>query len=545
MVVFALVAVTALGFLTTALSATSVARLEGVAKNLGQERLEAMRNLPFHIAATVSTAPDLLDTYYTSTSTPAPSTSSSGYVSSTGARDTSQGDPATGAFYRRVFAAGSVPGYPAFAERVSTQFMKDASAALADTAFISTSTALDGLPPSTTVSVRVTMMWQANGRSKTSTVYSQIAEAASKPPLVTLQARLEMVRFSGLLPSNRELVVDAGSLSLDGSLSSSTSASAVALGTSSSIAGASRSDGAKATSIAPPSVTTALSDGQGPKQLNDGADRVVELSNSAVSGVAASALDGQPGAGTSAAQVVSQLQGAGGFGSPDLTLGVSNRPDTTTRLGLLGAGVQLKSPSCGGGCTAVEGKGYLASVGGASHSATAAMTGRVNGTFSLFPTLQSPEGILKVTLASFTASCDSRAGSSPAASAAMTFAGTVAHRTYDPTVTDPAARYGYSTPVAISSGSSTDPLAAINLGTTLVGVTGNGLPLVLGDYVQSWSSLTSGAITAGKQLAANGSSVSLAMPGVLTVASKPLRAEPESTVGLQLGVASCVAGDVR
>lgn len=540
LLIFGIVAVTALGLLLSALTASNSARLHGVAKNLGQERLEGMRNLPFHIAATVSTAPDLLDTYYTSTSTAAASTSATGFVAAGGARDVAKGDPATGPFFRRVFAEGSIPGYPRFAQRVTAQFMQDDTVVLPNPVFVSTSTGLTGLPPSTTLAVRVTMLWKDRDRSKASTVYSQIAEAASKAPLVTLQARLAMLKFSGILPGNRELVAEAGSLNLDGSLSNSTSASAVAQGTFASIASGLREDGAKRTAAAPPSTGAALSDSAGPKSLPDAGSAVAELSNSAVVDVAASALDGQPGAGSSGTPVSARLLGGGGFGDSSLVFGVGNAPDTTSRLGLLSQAVRLQVPSCGGGCVALQGNGYLASAGGGSHYATAGLSGTMGGTVAVFPTLQSPGGVLQVTLSSFSAVCDSRAGSSPAASASLTFAGTVKYRTYDPVL-----GYSYSAPISISSSASTDPLAAVPLDTTKVGLAADGTTLYLGDYVQSWSSLTSGVITGARQLASNGSSVSIALPGVLTIASKPLRIEPESTVGLQIASASCVAGDVR
>ena len=75
MLIFAVFAVASLGFVMTSLSATALPHRHGVAKNLDQELLESMRNLPFHIARDrLRPRPDLLDTYYTSTSTPAAST---------------------------------------------------------------------------------------------------------------------------------------------------------------------------------------------------------------------------------------------------------------------------------------------------------------------------------------------------------------------------------------------------------------------------------------------------------------------------------------
>lgn len=548
MLIFAIVAVTGLSLIVSALSATSRARTEGVAKNLGQERLEAMRNLPYTVSASVSTAvEDLLDIYYTSTSTPAPNTASSGYVSNVGARDVSKGDPATGAFFRRVLADADIDGFGGFTQRVTAQFMQNETTVLPPTTFVSSSTSTDGLPPASTIAVNVTTLWESGGKPQRFTVYSQIAEATSKPPLVTLQARLATLRFSGILPAVRELVAEAGVVNLDGSLSNSTSASAVAQGGVAAIANGARIDGAKDSHTAPPELTGPRSTSGGVRTLPDSSfpSAVAQLSTSLVSGMSVGASNGMPRVGTDTVPVSASLLG-GGFGTTGLVFSASNAPTTTSRLGLLGDFVQVLDPACGGSCVAVQGRGQLASTTGATHSATAKLGGNVSGTIAVLPTTTSTEGLLKVRLTSFSMTCDSRAGTSPAASASLDYAGTVSYRTYDPTRV-PA--YDYSAPIAISSSSTSDPLAAISLlsapGGAVVGVDATGVPLYLGDYIQSWSSLTAPAIDTAKQLASNGSSVSLSLPGVFTVTSKALRTEAESTAGLQIAAASCVAGDIR
>jgi hypothetical protein len=42
-----------------------------------------------------------------------------------------------------------------------------------------------------------------------------------------------------------------------------------------------------------------------------------------------------------------------------------------------------------------------------------------------------------------------------------------------------------------------------------------------------------------------GSTSSVVVPGFFTLATKPLRNEAESTIGLQIGAGTCTAGDVR
>ncbi len=534
MMLFAVMAVASLGFVMTSLSSTALARTDAVAKNLNQQLLESMRNLPYFTHANVSTVPDLLDTYYTSTLTAASGTEASGFVAATASRNAAKGDPAAGPFFRRVLPAPA--GYTDYSRRVTAQFIGNGNAVLADPVFDSTSTGSTGLPPSTTIAVRVTTLWETGGRARQFTVESQITECAGRAPLVTLQGRMSLLRFTGVLPDSRELLAEAGVLNLDGSLSSTTVASAVVQAASAGIADGSRVDGAAGTLAAPPTSSATVAS-LGPRTLIEGSE-LAALSGTSVTGLAVSTDGGLPAVGTATTPVTTVLHGSG-LGNADY-FRATHLPTSGTRLGLLPGPVVLASASsCGGSCEAVKATGQLASTAGTTHSATATLGGTVNGTIGLLPTTTSPEGLIKLTLSSFALSCQSAAGSSPPGQVALTYSGTVSHRTYDPV-----AGYGYSSPVAISSDNASDPLAAIDL-LTIVGVDGSGIALHLADYVQSWSSLTSTAATAATVVNANGTAAGITVPGVFTFASTPLRSDPLSTFGLQLGSASCTAGDIR
>jgi hypothetical protein len=353
---------------------------------------------------------------------------------------------------------------------------------------------------------------------------------------------------SGVLPDARELIAEAGVVNLDGSLASTAVSSANAQGARAAVADAGVfAEGARGGIGAPPAATLAV-DPLGPRTLVHG-QPVASFAGTSVTGLTVSSDGGQPGAGSTAAPVSAVLRGAG-LGSDYFR--ATTLPSAGTRLRLLADPVtspvlRAAAPSCGGSCEAVKATGSLTSTAGAAHSAVATLGGTVAGTLSLFPTETSPEGLLKVTLTSMSATCRSKADETPRARVAVEYAGTVSHRTYteqvaaDGTVTG---TYGYSAPVAISSTAETDPLAGIDL-ESLVGVDTSGLPLRLSDYVQSWSSLTSTAVTQATMLAADGTAAGLTVPGVLTLTSKPLRSDAESTVGLQLGAISCTASDIR
>lgn len=534
MLIFAVIAVASLGFITTGLTATALGRTETVAKNLNQERLERMRNLPYFQHANVSAVPDLLDTYYTSTSTMASSTTASGFVAAGGARDIGSGDPASGAFYRRVL--GQTPGYAGFTQRVTAQFMSAATTVLPNPIFVSTSATATGLPPSPTIGVRVTTLWKGpNDRQKRFTVESQIADAAAKFPLVTLQARLSMLRVAGVLPGPQELLAEAGVLNLDGSLSTTAVSSAKAQGAFASVANGAREDGANGVVAAPPSKSLVVPS-VGASVLTSTTE-VASFGGTSVTGLSVSSEGGQPAAGTPTTPVSAALQG-NGLGTDYFR--ASNRPDTTSRLGLSGPVVVASSSGCGGACEAVLASGRLASIGGASHSAKAQLTGAIQGTVALLPTATAPAGLIQLTLSSFNLTCESKAGASPPGKVSVSYAGTLTHRIYDPVANS----YGYRPAITISSTNVTDPLASIDL-ETIVGADSDGAVLRLSDYVQSWSSLSSTATTGFTVLAGNGTAASINVPGVFTFDSKPLRSDADATFGMQLGAASCSAGDIR
>jgi hypothetical protein len=533
MLLFAALALASLSFLVTGLSATGLARSEAVAKNLNQQRLEGMRNLPFYRHVNVSTVPDLLDIYYTGTAMTAFGPDDTGFVASTAPRNESKGDPRTGAFFRRVFPAS--PDFPGFTQRVSTQFLREATTVLPDTQFDSTSTGSAGLPPSTAVAVRVSTLWASGGRTKRLTVDTQITDTAVKAPLVTLQARLATVRFTGVLPAARELVAEAGVLNLDGASSSTTVASAMAQGAFAAIANGDRVQGATGTVSAPPASSATVAP-ETVRVLTDGS-QVAAFAGTSVTGLSVSAAGGQPGAGTPTAPVTSVLHGAASGGE---YLSASNQPSTTSPLRLTGGPVVRGiAASCDSTCAAVRSTGSLGSTGGPTHSAGASLEGAVAGTLAVLPTVESPDGVVQVTLDRVAVHCASTPPTVPRGSASIEYAGTVRHRTWDAV-----AGYGYSAPIAISSSNAADPLAAVPL-STIVGQDSVGNILRLADYVRSWSSLSSAAASAATVVATDGTAVSVSIPGVFTFASQPLRTEAESTIGLQLGTASCTAADRR
>jgi Tfp pilus assembly protein PilV len=528
----------------------AVSRMDTVGKNLTQERLEKMRNLPYFVSATITGgSPDLFDKYYVNTTTAAATTSSSGFVSSAGARDTANGDPATGPFYRTICqqpvppatttacnVAGGDTRFADYTQRVTVQLLNGDGSVISNPSFDSASTGTAGLQPTAIVGVTVTTLWKAASTPKKYSIYSKITDTSSKAPVVTLQARMSALRFTGQLPQQRELLVEAGVIDLNGSLSSSTAASATATGVHANIDSGTSQAGATDFIAAPPNATHGSVLGSA-FQTQDALmnAKVADVSGSGVANVGASTLNGNPSAGTSAAPVTASLFGGGsGSGNGSFALTADNEP-SNSRLQLTGPVAQLYTQGCGTSCAAVTGTGYLASTSGATHSATANVQATMAGVLELFPTQFAPFGVVQVTVTTnLSLTCTSKAGSSPPASATASYGATVKYWTGTT----------YST-LLLGQLNAADPLTT-NILSTQVGVDPSGNPLYLSDYVQGWSSLTAPGLTAATKLTTSKTSVSTTFPGFLSIQSAPMRTtDPTSTFGVQLGAATCTAGDLR
>ena len=535
----------------------AVSRMDTVGKNLTQERLEKMRNLPFFVSATITNgSPDLFDKYYTNTTTAAASTSSTGFVSDTGARDTLNGDPASGAFYRTICQqpvppatstpcniAGGDTRFTGYTQRVTVQMLNADGTVMATPSFDSSSTGTSGLQPTAIVGVTVTTLWKAANVQKRYSIYSKITDTSSKAPIVTLQARLSAFRFSGQLPQTRELLVEAGDLDLNGSLSSSTAASATATGVVTTIDTTSSQAGATDFVAAPPNAThttVTASNFQTQDALMNA--QVAAVGGSSVSNVGASTLNGNPSSGTTSSPVTAVMNG-GGNGNFALT--ADNEP-ASSRLQLTGPVAELYAPACGGSCSAISGSGYLASTSGATHSATANVkaTFATNSVLKLFPTQFAPDGVVQVQFSGtgFSLTCTSQAGSSPAASATAAYSTQIRWFQWNALT----ATGAYTSWTTLSQSNATDPLASVVPANIQVGVDSNGQALYLSDYVQGMSSLSAQGMTNSTKLSTSNTSVSTTFPGFITIQSAQLRdTDPSSTFGVQIGAATCTAGDLR
>jgi prepilin-type N-terminal cleavage/methylation domain-containing protein len=529
--------------LITGLRASVVAKLDTGAKNLSQQRFELMRNLPFRIAydPAVTTGVDMLDTYFPNLTAPTGGITTPGYVT-TQARRT--GEPATGPFYRKVFT--STLGSTDYTQYVATQFLTpDVTPKQAVTPPVGYSTTSTGndRAPSTLVGVTIVTEWVYGTESKRLTVYSQISDVAPGAPLVTLQARAAALRVSstvGLDVDQTDLLVESGTINVDGGLSSGATAASSAIGAFASSTPGLRVDGASRTASAPPDVAALTQTDNSAHQLLWNGSLVAEVPRSYVDGVAAKTSFGDPATGTAAAPVRSQSQGV-------TDLKFTNRPDlhlTDPALGL-GYGYVVRQPAVASTLQS-RSRAYSGSVGGTAHSSSVWLDSYVSDV-QVLQTDFAPEGLVQMRLNSASTTC---ASNGVTATSTPTYEAQVRFLTYSYLSGAPAlGTYSWSAWTTLNQSQTTDPLDTVNLtpgpGGVAVGYNG-GRVVYLGEYVQGISSQTASTLSANKIISADFNRAESKSTTMVSLSTVPLRTgEPLSAVNVALGNLSCIAEDNR
>jgi prepilin-type N-terminal cleavage/methylation domain-containing protein len=532
--VFAVVASAAAGMVITGLRTSLVSKLDTGAKNLAQERVEIMRNLPFHVprdpAATTADNSDLLDIYYRNL-TAAPNSTSTGYVAACGTQTAvcagrAEWDPKNGSFYRYVI--DPVPGHPKYRQYVATQFLDANRVPLSPGTYNSQVSGQDG-GPSQFVGVTVTTYWTAGKLSKSFQVQTLISAGRPAASLVTLQARSTALKLTGGLDATRLLTLNAGVVNLDGALAVGASSAAQAYGAQGDITNTTHVDGAAVSVQAPPNAPASTGNSTAKTIMND-LTPVAYFGNTQSSGVGAAVTGGLPGVGSASSPVRAQVTSHGTGTTP---VWFNPAPTPTAHLMLDSTRPLVWMEQSTGSVPMAESTGYLTSTGGATHSATASVAAK-SLAVRMFPTTFAPNGVVQVTLSSAALNC-ATTGATGGGTVGLTYGATVAY--WNGT--------GYTT-VALDHGQTASPLDLVGLSTTQVGVDTFGMPIFLGDYVSSWSSATTGSIGAGKSIDSDANRVEASYDGLVKLTSVPMRpGDPTSTVGLLAGSLSCIAEDNR
>jgi prepilin-type N-terminal cleavage/methylation domain-containing protein len=554
MVILALVAVALIPILVTSSRAEQYAKQATVAKNLAQQRIDAMRNLPFHVDAQNGPFLDLLDDYYPNIKTTATSLPSGGtgkWYSS----GTVPGSSATGPYYQATVT--NALGVQGFTQDIYTQFLTSAQplpAAVPATTLTAMSydSAVSGKdqPPSLLLAVSVVTSWTGlGGAVKSNRTYTEITNTGADNLLILSQSRSTALQVDSVGYDGSQLEAGVGIVKADGSLANTSSATAYAQGVYDTIDGVGVESSAS-TAVAPPnpsgSTTSQTADG-GTQLTGSGSCGGGSFGPSQVSDVSSntsSALPVAPSDVATGGAVTANLQANGGGSCNGLyfTNQTSGAPSTNPTLQLPSSAPMVWVADASGNGNLVSSKATVSATsaignaGAVSSTASVAFATRVQ-LFQQLPFLPSSDpstcgangtsacgrGLVNIFLTSATLTCKS--AMTPTAS----YTGYLTYFTQ-------AAGYKTVSLTYSSATASTDPLASVDI-TQQVATLSGGTAVRLSDYINSWSTARS-ISTSGDGVSALGSAVA--------VNTAPTRAgDSGSTIGVRVGSLSCAAVDNR
>ncbi|HEX7106318.1 MAG TPA: prepilin-type N-terminal cleavage/methylation domain-containing protein [Acidothermaceae bacterium] len=573
LIVFALVAEGLAGALIGSARGQMYARNDNGAKGLTQQRVDAMRSLPYHVDEQNGPFVDLLDMYFpntlaTTTAVPLPDLTSGKASGQYFATPPATPDVLPGPYYRLTISGASLGANDArYTQIVYTQFLHADNPAATPLPAASIPTTYNNgtpgtdQPPSPIVGVTVVTSWASNGVSHKFSTFTEIASQGTDATLVVAQAKSAAVLIQTQDYLNNSIVATVGGVTVNGALSSGSRSGADAV--SASIADADPSlaagtiTGATGSASAPVDVANttvsdsaphAIGSGSAPCSGGWGAFGPTWYSNlgASVAGglpVVPVTADGTP----TSLQVTSGLLAKNsstcggvwfsnqvdGTAQPDSTLGLSSTNPMIRIADVAGSG-----PTVTGGADV-----YTATATGAGGAVTTMATASMNTWLKVFPGLpfltplpalpagypavNGAPGLVNLYLTSARLTCTS-ADSIGNTSASLAYSGYVVWYT--------SAGWQHAAFSWSSASPTTDPLAVVNLNAPVT-VDGAGAPVPLSSYVTSITGAT--AITGQ-----NGGMQTV--EGAVALGTVPtLAGWPGTTIGVELGQLSCVAQDNR
>jgi prepilin-type N-terminal cleavage/methylation domain-containing protein len=554
--IFSVVLVALLPQLIGGIRATSTARVVSQGKGIVQGQLEQMRHLPFHIAPAAGDYVDVLDRYYPDLSTGSaptcksgdkyllPAVAWTGYVAD-GSGPRCDYEPATGAFFRTVEVVPPTSGITGFTKVIDTQFLSGATPPLPVSPLpgYDTGTVGKDSPASSQIGVTVTILYDRRGTLHPITSYTQIAERLTSTTRVRSDANVRVLDLGTVTGDGVPLTLAAGLLNLAGSVSYASTARANLAATSAGLATGDQNAGASATLEAPPSVTTTAAPGAAGALSTFGCDYAC-WGGTSIPGLAMSAESGLPQAGTAAAPaqvLLTDLSNGGlSFGAVSGTSG-GYRPALNLVAPLVRMAPSATTDPSGIGTNCVAGttgtpaylsaSGYLATTAPDGTREVESCAVAKTATLELFRTNFAEHGVVQVQLTRASARCRvTGAGHSP--TTGYDYEAVV--RYWDGT--------GYTDAATIVPGQTSDALAAVPLTRSVGG------SRTLEDYISSWSSISSATVV---QTAVAGTA-QVKLPGIVRIASQPVRQTTDgsavdelSVVSTTVGALSCRAEDRR
>lgn len=240
LIVFALIAEGLASVLIGGAQAELFARNNTAAKAFTQQRIDAMRSLPYHVDAQNGQFIDLLDQYFPNVLSSTThiqhivegQTVDGVYVASDTAASTHPAGP-----YYRISIAGSLISteLQPYTQLVYTQFLNPqdpSAAAMAPPSTYDSTVPGQDQPISPLLGVWVDTTWSSSGHAHTLTTVTEIASAGTDSNLVVSQASADAVRIVTQDYLANAIVATVGSVIANGTVSNGSQAGATATGAS-------------------------------------------------------------------------------------------------------------------------------------------------------------------------------------------------------------------------------------------------------------------------------------------------------------------------
>lgn len=543
MTIFAIVVIATAPMLVGGLKAGRTSQLNLQGKGLAQERLELMRNLPFHVARQNGQYLDVLDIYFRDVQP-------TGTLAANDKCSARSYDTTTKAYTCRIDNLGA--DYPGFTQTIITTFLDFQRNPVTPPAGYDSQVSGQDTPVSALLGVAVTTSWIQGSKVGSYTLRSQIANAQADGSIIRASLRLAALSINSTTESGDILQFEGGLVTGEGSLTTGSTANLNVTTARAALASGTTELGASLSLIAPPAKSGASpSDSTG--HLLDGTCDLICFGQTSVTGNQdVTVAMGQPQISSPASPVVAALRRTGSNTYQGFSYG--NVPITNADPALrLAPGGRMVSAGLGSTTEVLNGSGYI-DAAGAGASAVTSYGQATLPMLQLFPTDFAPDGVVQVVLDFATLSCTSGGGGG---SVSSTWSAKV--RYWQQTGVDVTTRKptgAYVEHVVKPGGAALpDPKTTLvivkNLNTQDVnadgvadGVEADDVPL--SRWVQAWSGLSNSADVVTSSGVRSTGKVS-AVVSVITEATRLLAGTPDkaSALNVSVGTLSCHAEDNR
>jgi prepilin-type N-terminal cleavage/methylation domain-containing protein len=518
LMIFGVISAALIPMLISATRLATIAKLSTQAKQLAVERVESMRNLPYYVAFDNGQYRDILDIYFRD-------------LQAAGALEVN--DPCTARSYiaaSRTYRCtiNPIAGFAKFRQQIDVQFLTAERVVLVPRATYNARLSNMDIPVSSLLGITVTTSWDAPGGAKSSTLRTEIANVAPAERQVVSAAGATALKVASSLSSGQVVQLQAGMFNANGALSTAASAAHTTVGAQASYLSGTSVQGAAVSASAPaddtPSTATA-----GIQRLNAGSCYPVCFGNSSVVGnLAAKVSGGVPVVSLASSKAEGRLlrSDVGDEGGVSYNNALVTEQDSALMLN--NSRPMVFFTDGGAGEVTAMGSGYLTAT--RNPNSVRAYAYADTRRLRILPTSFAPDGLVRVRLDRASVDCNNVAGVGTVTADWQATVSWYSNGSYVAKVLTPSST-GLPDP-------STIPVLSDNLLT--IGVDES---RTLAFWIESWSALSSGSpVVESTGTLARGN-----LPAVFSVTTKPTRgaADPSSALGVELGVLTCTAEDLR